>query len=74
MEILRFANEKEYKKWLKSQSGAVKDKAKQFEEKFPGVVPLIIITDVDTCHSCSDGGVHIFLHPSLESVLDKIIS
>lgn len=74
MEIIKFKNPEEYLMWLDHRSGAVKDKAAEFEKKFPGVVPLIIVADVDTCYNCSDGGVHIFLHPSLESVLDKIIS
>ncbi|QJF12346.1 hypothetical protein ARV3_gp33 [Acidianus rod-shaped virus 3] len=73
MEILRFANEKEYKEWLKHQSASVAEKAMRFAKKYPGVLPIIIIADVDTCHQCLDGVSHLFLPPYLGAILDQVI-
>ncbi|QJF12307.1 hypothetical protein QIT30_gp31 [Saccharolobus solfataricus rod-shaped virus 1] len=73
MKVLKFKDEKEYKEWLKSQSGYVQEKAERFSRKYPGVLPIIIVIDVDTCHSCSDGSCHLFFPPWLEPILGQIV-
>ncbi|CAI44170.1 hypothetical protein ARV1_gp15 [Acidianus rod-shaped virus 1] len=74
MQIITFSNSEEYLKWLSHRSGAVAEKAAQFEQKYPGIIPVIVITNIDTSQNCDDGWVHIFVHPSLLSEIDKIIS
>lgn len=74
MEVLKFKGEKEYKEWLSWQSGAVKDKAKKFESKYPGVLPIVLVIDVDECGYCGGGEAsHLFIPPSLESIINQIV-
>ncbi|AON96483.1 hypothetical protein ATV_gp03 [Bicaudavirus pozzuoliense] len=74
VEVLRFKDEKEYREWLSWQSGSVKDKASEYERRYPGTVPIVIELDVDTCPYCGGGeGTHIFIPPHLENIISQIV-
>ncbi|MCY0882329.1 MAG: hypothetical protein OWQ50_00570 [Acidianus infernus] len=74
MEILRFKTEEEYRDWLKWQSAHVKDKAKEYEKRYPNTVPIVVILTVDECQACwGEEATHVFLPPFLEDIVDKIV-
>jgi len=71
--ILKFKDIVEYQEWLSWQSWAVREKARIFSQLWPGIIPIVVIVDVDESQSGEAGASHIFVHPRAEGFLKWIV-
>jgi len=67
--IIRFKSNEEYHEWLSHESYGTREKAKRFTEKFPNIIPVIIIIDAYTPQGGEWAPGYIFIHPRGEEML-----
>jgi len=71
--ILKFKDQVEYQEWLSWQSWAVREKAKVFSQLWPGIIPIVVIVNVDESQSGEMAASHIFVHPVAEELIKWIV-